>query len=103
MLSVNIMGTALMSRFASEYMKQAGGGAIVNLGSISSFVAQSSFITYSSTKGAILQMTRRSVFRFAIAILSLPSATSASGITAFVRVQSGFHAIPDDRKNIETV
>jgi NAD(P)-dependent dehydrogenase (short-subunit alcohol dehydrogenase family) len=58
MLSVNIMGTALMSRFASEYMKQFGGGAIVNLGSISSFVAQPSFITYSSTKGAILQMTR---------------------------------------------
>jgi NAD(P)-dependent dehydrogenase (short-subunit alcohol dehydrogenase family) len=58
MLSVNIMGTALMSKFASEYMKQVGGGAIVNLGSISSFVAQPSFITYSSTKGAILQMTR---------------------------------------------
>jgi NAD(P)-dependent dehydrogenase (short-subunit alcohol dehydrogenase family) len=58
MLSVNVMGTALMSRFASEYMKQVGGGSIVNLGSISSFVAQPSFITYSSTKGAILQMTR---------------------------------------------
>jgi NAD(P)-dependent dehydrogenase (short-subunit alcohol dehydrogenase family) len=58
MLSVNIMGTALMSKFASEYMKKFGGGAIVNLGSISSFVAQPSFITYSSTKAAILQMTR---------------------------------------------
>lgn len=58
MLSVNIMGTALMSRFASEYMKRFGGGAIVNLGSISSFVAQPSFVTYSSTKAAILQMTR---------------------------------------------
>ena len=57
-LSVNIAGTALMSKFASEYMKQSGGGAIVNLGSISSFVAQPSFITYSSTKAAIVQMTR---------------------------------------------
>jgi NAD(P)-dependent dehydrogenase (short-subunit alcohol dehydrogenase family) len=57
-LSVNIMGTALMSRFAAEYMKQVGGGAIVNVGSISSFVAQPSFITYSATKAAILQMTR---------------------------------------------
>jgi NAD(P)-dependent dehydrogenase (short-subunit alcohol dehydrogenase family) len=38
-------------------MKQ-GGGAIVNLASISSFVAQPNFITYSATKGAILQMTR---------------------------------------------
>jgi NAD(P)-dependent dehydrogenase (short-subunit alcohol dehydrogenase family) len=55
---VNVVGTALMSRFASEHMKQAGGGAIVNLGSISSFVAQPSFITYSATKAALLQMTR---------------------------------------------
>lgn len=57
-LSVNIVGTAQMSKFASEHMKQSGGGAIVNLGSISSFVAQPLFITYSSTKAAIVQMTR---------------------------------------------
>lgn len=57
-LSVNVVGTALMSRFASEYMKQSGGGAIVNLGSISSFVAQPLFVTYSATKAALLQMTR---------------------------------------------
>ncbi|HEY6803178.1 MAG TPA: SDR family oxidoreductase [Pyrinomonadaceae bacterium] len=57
-LSVNIMGTALMSKFAAEHMKQTGGGAIVNLGSISSFVAQPHFVTYSATKAAILQMTR---------------------------------------------
>jgi NAD(P)-dependent dehydrogenase (short-subunit alcohol dehydrogenase family) len=57
-LGVNVIGTALMSRFAAEAMKQGGGGAIVNLGSISSFVAQPSFITYSATKGALVQMTR---------------------------------------------
>jgi len=55
---VNVIGTALMSRFAAEAMKKSGGGAIVNLGSISSFVAQPSFITYSATKGALVQMTR---------------------------------------------
>ena len=57
-LSVNIVGTAQMSKYASEHMKQSGGGAIVNLGSISSFIAQPSFIAYSSTKAAIVQMTR---------------------------------------------
>ena len=57
-LSVNVMGTAWMSRCASESMKRAGGGSIVNLGSISSFVAQPSFITYSATKAALVQMTR---------------------------------------------
>jgi NAD(P)-dependent dehydrogenase (short-subunit alcohol dehydrogenase family) len=57
-LGVNITGSALVSRYASEAMKRAGGGAIVNLGSISSFVAQPSFITYSATKAALAQMTR---------------------------------------------
>ncbi len=57
-LSVNVVGTASMSRFASEQMKRAGGGSIVNLGSISSFVAQPSFVTYSATKAALVQMTR---------------------------------------------
>ncbi len=57
-LGVNVIGTAMMSRFAAERMKQAGGGAIVNVGSISSFIAQPSFITYSTTKAAHVQMTR---------------------------------------------
>jgi NAD(P)-dependent dehydrogenase (short-subunit alcohol dehydrogenase family) len=57
-LGVNVIGTATCSRYASEVMKRNGGGAIVNLASISSFVAQPQFITYSATKAAILQMTR---------------------------------------------
>jgi dihydroanticapsin dehydrogenase len=39
-------------------MRKQGGGAIVNLGSISSFIAQPGFLTYNATKGAIAQMTR---------------------------------------------
>lgn len=57
-VGVNIVGTALVSRFASEAMKLSGGGAIVNLGSISSFVAQPQFVAYSATKAAMVQMTR---------------------------------------------
>lgn len=57
-LAVNVVGTALCSKYAAEEMKKQGKGAIVNLGSISSFIAQPEFITYSATKAAILQMTR---------------------------------------------
>ena len=57
-LDVNIVGTALCSRYASQVMKKHGGGAIVNLGSISSFVAQPQFIAYSATKAALVNMTR---------------------------------------------
>jgi NAD(P)-dependent dehydrogenase (short-subunit alcohol dehydrogenase family) len=57
-LDVNVIGTALCSRYAAEAIAASGGGAIVNLASISSFVAQPQFVTYSATKAAILQMTR---------------------------------------------
>lgn len=57
-LDANVIGTALCSHHASLAMREAGGGAIVNLSSISAFVAQPRFVTYSATKAAILQMTR---------------------------------------------
>jgi len=64
-LSVNVMGTSLVTKYAIEAMKKSGGGAIVNLASISSWVAQPNFITYSATKAAILQMTRCMAMDFA--------------------------------------
>ncbi|MGH9449965.1 MAG: SDR family NAD(P)-dependent oxidoreductase [Terriglobia bacterium] len=58
-LGVNVIGTAMVTRYASEAMTRQGtGGAIVNLASISSWVAQAHFFAYSATKAAILQMTR---------------------------------------------
>lgn len=57
-LDVNVIGTALVTRAAAPLIAKSGGGAIVNLASISSFVAQPNFVTYSATKAAILQMTR---------------------------------------------
>jgi NAD(P)-dependent dehydrogenase (short-subunit alcohol dehydrogenase family) len=57
-LDVNVIGTALCTRYAAAIMKRHGGGSIVNLGSISSFIAQPEFITYSATKAALLNMTR---------------------------------------------
>lgn len=56
-LETNIIGTALVTKYAVQHMKKTG-GAIVNLGSISSFVAQPDFFAYSSTKAALAQMTR---------------------------------------------
>jgi NAD(P)-dependent dehydrogenase (short-subunit alcohol dehydrogenase family) len=58
MLHTNIRGTAFCVKHAVPELKKAGGGAIVNLGSISSVLGQGSMITYNATKGAILTMTR---------------------------------------------
>ena len=57
-LDVNVIGTSMVTRAAVQVMRRGGGGAIVNVASISSFVAQPQFLTYSATKAAILQMTR---------------------------------------------
>lgn len=57
-LDVNVIGTSLCARYAAEAMKKSGGGAIVNLASVSSFVAQPRFMTYNATKAAIVNMTR---------------------------------------------
>jgi NAD(P)-dependent dehydrogenase (short-subunit alcohol dehydrogenase family) len=57
-LGVNVIGTTMVTKYAVEQMRASGRGAIVNLASISSFVAQPNFFAYSSTKAAILQLTR---------------------------------------------
>lgn len=56
-LGTNIIGTAMVTKYAVEHLKKHG-GAIVNLGSISGFIAQPDFFAYSATKAALVQMTR---------------------------------------------
>ena len=57
-LDVNVIGTSLVTQHVVPEIRKAGGGAIVNLGSISSFIAQPQFVTYNATKAAIATMTR---------------------------------------------
>ncbi|MCI0711130.1 MAG: glucose 1-dehydrogenase [Chloroflexi bacterium] len=57
-LGVNVRGYANMVQACHESMRRTGGGAIVNLASISGHVAQPNRWTYNASKGAILAMTR---------------------------------------------
>ena len=57
-LDVNVMGPALCAKHVVPEMRKAGGGAIVNLASISSFIAQPNFWTYNASKGAVANLTR---------------------------------------------
>jgi len=57
-LGINVIGTALVSKYAIPHMKSRGGGSIVNLASMSSVIAQPDFATYNASKGAILTMTK---------------------------------------------
>lgn len=57
-LDVNVIGASLVAKHVVPEIRKAGGGAIVNLGSISSFIAQPQYVTYNATKAAIATMTR---------------------------------------------
>jgi NAD(P)-dependent dehydrogenase (short-subunit alcohol dehydrogenase family) len=57
-LDVNVVGPALCSKYCVPIMRRGGGGAIVNLASISSVIAQPQMVTYNTTKAAVASMTR---------------------------------------------
>jgi NAD(P)-dependent dehydrogenase (short-subunit alcohol dehydrogenase family) len=57
-LGVNVAGAALMASAVIPLMREAGEGAIVNVASISGYIAQPNRWTYNATKGAILSLTR---------------------------------------------
>ena len=57
-LNVNVRGYALMAKAIVPIMKKQRSGSIIQMASISSWIAQPEFVPYSTTKGAVLQMTR---------------------------------------------
>ena len=57
-IEVNLMGAAYCTKHVLPTMKAAGGGSIVNMGSIGGFTAQPASVPYSASKGALIQMTR---------------------------------------------
>ena len=58
MFSVNVKGTMLTNQIAYKYMKQSGGGSIINFGSISGLRPEPSASAYSAAKGAVHSWTR---------------------------------------------
>ncbi|MCH5586066.1 SDR family oxidoreductase [Shimazuella sp. AN120528] len=57
-MDVNIMGYALCVKHVVPEMMKVGNGAIVNIASTSSFIAQPKYLTYNATKAAVANMTR---------------------------------------------
>ena len=62
-VSINLKGSMMMSRFAVDHMKKQGSGSIVNLASIIGLVGYAQGISdgfnpYPHTKGGVVQMTR---------------------------------------------
>jgi NAD(P)-dependent dehydrogenase (short-subunit alcohol dehydrogenase family) len=57
-LSVNVKGAAFCAKYATEKMIRWGGGSIVNVNSISGFIAQERSLPYNTSKAALLGLSR---------------------------------------------
>lgn len=57
-LRTNLTGTFLCSQAAARLMKDTGGGAIVNIASLASFVALSWVAAYCASKAAVMELTK---------------------------------------------
>ena len=58
MFAVNVRGTMLTNQVAARYMKESGGGSILNFGSISGQRPEIVAAAYSAAKGAVHSWTR---------------------------------------------
>jgi meso-butanediol dehydrogenase / (S,S)-butanediol dehydrogenase / diacetyl reductase len=58
LIRVNLKGTFLCCRAAIPLMRRAGGGAIVNIASELALIGRANTTMYTTTKAAILQLTR---------------------------------------------
>jgi NAD(P)-dependent dehydrogenase (short-subunit alcohol dehydrogenase family) len=57
-IAVNLKGPFLMSRAALPHLRKAGGGSIVNVGSILGLVAMKDRVAYSASKGGVTLLTK---------------------------------------------
>jgi NAD(P)-dependent dehydrogenase (short-subunit alcohol dehydrogenase family) len=57
-IAVNLKGVFYGCQYAIPALRRAGGGSIVNWGSVNSMVAEPDIAAYSATKGAVLMLTK---------------------------------------------
>ena len=55
---VNVKGVFLVSKYTIPAMKKAGGGVIVNMGSVAAFKGYADRSVYCASKGAVVSMTK---------------------------------------------
>lgn len=55
---VNVRAVWLLSRAVLPHMRAGGGGSIINVGSVLSFLGARNRVAYAASKGAVLAMTR---------------------------------------------
>ena len=86
-IDVNLMGAALLIKHVLPSMKAAGGGSIVNMGSIGGFTAQPASVPYSASKAALIQLTRSTAMELSPHQIRVNCVSPGSTLTpAFERI-----------------
>lgn len=58
LIDINLKGTFLVSRAAMEFLRRAGGGSIINIGSVYGVVGSKQRVAYAASKGGVTMLTR---------------------------------------------
>lgn len=79
-ISINLTSIYLMSKYALPLIRQAGGGAVINISSIHAFATSTGVAPYAAAKGGVLALTRTMALDLApdnIRVISIhPGATN---------------------------
>lgn len=90
-LAVNLKGVYLCSKYAIPHMVRGGGGSIINVGSIASFVGLPENAAYNASKGGLLTLTRNMAVDYARSNVRVNALCPAMILTpmleAFIRAQ----------------
>ena len=98
-LSVNLDGAFLCSQACVPVMKRSGGGAIVNIASISGLRASTLRVAYGTSKAAIIQLTKQQAVELgtvgirANVIAPGPVDTDMAKLVHSVAIRSDYHDV----------
>ena len=89
-IGVNLRGTVMMVRYATDQMKEQGSGAVVNLASIRGLVGYPSFMTdgfnpYPHSKGGVVNATRDMALGLAKSNIRVNAVCPAFTVTEMTR------------------
>lgn len=97
-LNVNLVGGAIFTQKVVPHLRERGGGAVVNFGSISGKLAQPGRMLYSVSKAAIIGMTRNQALALAADNIRVNSVSPGWTWSNIIRDISG-----DNRERADSV
>ena len=65
MMRTNVIGSANCIKEVTPVFRKSGGGSIINIASVSGFMAEPEAVPYNASKGAVMQLTRCSAMDLA--------------------------------------